>query len=222
VIRRRAASKRLSVTATVLDREGLDRLGKALRRLPAEIGQPEQIADQAAGGAGEDDLSGSRQSLQACGEVGGLACDRLLLRRALADQIADDDKPGGYADADSELLRSTGLQARHRRFYFEPGPHRPLGVVLVRPRIAEIGQHPVAHKLGDKAVIARDDAGNGVLIGADLFAQFLGVEPRRQGRRADKIAEHHRQLPPLGGVGYDGVCGAGGLNSAIALSMILR
>src|SRR6516225_4211273 len=91
VIRRRAASKRLSVTATVLDREGLDRLGKALRRLPAEIGQPEQIADQAAGGAGEDDLSGSRQSLQACGEVGGLACDRLLLRRALADQVADDN-----------------------------------------------------------------------------------------------------------------------------------
>src|SRR5215469_3994888 len=41
-----------------LDREGLDRLGKALDRLPAEIGQPEQIADQAAGGTGEDDLPG--------------------------------------------------------------------------------------------------------------------------------------------------------------------
>ena len=86
----------------------------------------------------------------------------------------------------------------HRRFYLQPGPHRPLGVVLMRPRIAEIGQHPVAHEFGDKAVIARDDAGNGVLIGADLLAQFLGVEPHRQGRRADEIAEHHRQLPPLG------------------------
>jgi hypothetical protein len=67
----------------------------------------------------------------------------------------------------------------------------------MRPRIAEIDQNPVAHVFGDNAVIARDDAGNRVLIGADLLAQFLGVEPYRQRRRADEIAEHHRQLPPL-------------------------
>jgi hypothetical protein len=182
------------------DREGFDRVGKAFERLPTEIGQPEQVADQAAGGAGEDDLPRFRQSLQARREVGGLADHRLLLRRALADQIADHDKPGGNADADGELLRSTRLQARHRRFYFQPRPHRPLGVVLMRPRVAEIGQHPVAHEFGDKAVIARDDAGNGVLIGAERLAQFLGVEPSRQRRRADEIAEHHRQLPPLGSV----------------------
>jgi hypothetical protein len=70
----------------------------------------------------------------------------------------------------------------------------------MRTRIAEISQHPVAHVFGDKAVIARDDGGDGVLIGAELVAQFLGVEPRRQRRRADQIAEHHHQLPPLGGV----------------------
>jgi hypothetical protein len=168
--------------------------------LPAEVAQPEQIADQVAGDAGEDDLPGFRKSLQARREVGGLADHRLLLRRALADQIADDDKPGRNANADGEPLRSTGLQTRHRRCYFQPGAHRPLGVVLMRPRIAEIGQHPVAHEFGDKTVVARDDAGNSVLIGADLFAQFLGVEPHRQGRRADEITEHHRQLPPLGGV----------------------
>jgi hypothetical protein len=46
----------------------------------------------------------------------------------------------------------------------------------------------------------RAGAGNGVLIGAELLAQFLGIEPGRQRRRADQIAEHHRQLPPLGGV----------------------
>jgi len=45
------------------DHKGLDRLGKALDRLPAEVAQPEQVADQAAGGAGEDDLPGFRQSL---------------------------------------------------------------------------------------------------------------------------------------------------------------
>jgi len=183
-----------------LDREGLDRLGEALHHLAAELAQPEQVADQTAGGAGEDDLAGLRKRLQARRKVGGLANDRLLLRRALADQIADDDKPGGNADADGEPLRSTDLQARHRRCYFQRCPHRPLGVVLMSPRIAKIGQHTVAHEFGDKAVIARDDAGNGILIGSDLLAVFLGVEPHRQGRRADEITEHHRQLPPLGGV----------------------
>src|SRR6516225_8839873 len=80
------------------DREGLNRLGKALDRLAPEVAQPEQVADQAAGGAGEDDLPGFRESLQTCREVGGLADHRLLLRRALADQIADDNQPGGNAD----------------------------------------------------------------------------------------------------------------------------
>jgi hypothetical protein len=36
------------------------------------------------------------------------------------------------------------------------------------------------------------------MIGADHRAQILRVEPRRQRRRADEIAEQHRQLPPLG------------------------
>src|SRR5262249_52525320 len=146
--------------------------------LAPKVAQPEQVADEAAGGAGEDDLPGLRKSLQSRREVGGLADHRRLLRRALADQIADDDKPGGNADVDGELLRSTSLQARHRRYYIQPGAHRPLGVVLMRPRIAEVDQHPVAHVFGDKAVIARDDAGTGILIGAELLAQFLGVELR--------------------------------------------
>jgi hypothetical protein len=85
--------------------------------LPAEVAQPEQVADQAAGGAGEDNLSGFGKSLQACREVGGLADHRLLLRRALADQIADDDKSGSNADADGERLRPTGHQACHSRLY---------------------------------------------------------------------------------------------------------
>ena len=58
-----------------------------------------------AGDAGEDDLPGFRKSLPARGEVGGLADHSLLLRRALADQIADHDKPGGNADADGAGAR---------------------------------------------------------------------------------------------------------------------
>src|SRR5262249_10949606 len=98
-----------------LDREGLDRLGEALRYLPAEIAESEQVADEAASGAGKDDLPGFRKSLQARREVWSLADHRLLLRRAFADQIADDDKPGGDADADDELLLSARFQLRDRR-----------------------------------------------------------------------------------------------------------
>jgi hypothetical protein len=45
----------------------------------AEVMQPEQAADQAASGAGEDDLPGFGKSLQARREVGGLTDHRLLI-----------------------------------------------------------------------------------------------------------------------------------------------
>ena len=80
----------------------------------------------------------------------------------------------------------------------EPGPDRPLGLVLVRLRPAEIGEHAVAHVLGDVPAPALDHLGAGVLIGADHRAHVLGIEPRRQLGRAHQVAEQHRQLPPLG------------------------
>jgi hypothetical protein len=64
--------------------------------------------------------------------------------------------------------------------------------------LAEIDQHSVAHVLGDKAVEIVDRLTDRAIVVADLLAQILGVEPRRQRSRADKIAEHDRQLPPFG------------------------
>jgi hypothetical protein len=32
-------------------------------------------------------------------------------------------------------------------------------------------------------------------MGADYLVQFFGIEPRRQRRPADQVAEHHRLLP---------------------------
>ena len=80
-------------------------------------------------------------------------------------------------------------------------PHRSFGLVLMRPRPTEIGQHTVSHELGDVALEARDLAGDGVLIGADDRAHLFGIELRRQGRRADQIDEHHGELAPLGTAG---------------------
>jgi len=80
----------------------------------------------------------------------------------------------------------------------EPGARRALGVVLMRLGIAEINQHAVAHILGDKTAKAADGVGDAAVVGADDLTQILGIEARGQRRRADQIAEQHRQLPPLG------------------------
>ena len=55
--------------------------------------------------------------------------------------------------------------------------HRAFGVVLVGPRIAEIGEHAVAHVLGDEATVAFDQFGATAVIGADDLPQLLGIEP---------------------------------------------
>ena len=80
----------------------------------------------------------------------------------------------------------------------KPGLHSVLGVMLVGQRIAEIGQHPVAHVLGDEPTGLGDQIGAAAVIRADDLAQILGIEPRRECRRADQIAEHHRQLAAFG------------------------
>jgi hypothetical protein len=120
----------------------------------------------------------------------------LLLRGAGADQIADDHEPGGEPDADRQWFR---------RFYLadpldesEPGPHRSLGVFLVRLRIAEIDQHAIAHILGDKPGKAADRLGDIPMIRADNLPQIFGIAAGGKLRRADEIAEHDRQLSPLG------------------------
>src|SRR5260370_757585 len=77
----------------------------------------------------------------------------------------------------------------------------PLGIVLMRSRVAKIGEHPVTHVLGYKAIEPGDDPGDGAVIHADDFVQILGIEPCRELGRADQIAEHHRQLPALCGGG---------------------
>jgi hypothetical protein len=68
----------------------------------------------------------------------------------------------------------------------------------MRLRVAEIDQHPVAHVFGDKAGEPRRRNGDAAVVGADDLAQILRIEADRQRGRADQIAEHYGQLPPLG------------------------
>ena len=92
------------------------------------------------------------------------------------------------------------LEPAHRRDQLQPRPHRPLGVILMGLRIAEIDEHAVAHVFGHEATEAAHGLGDAFLIGRNDLAQVLRVHAGRERRRADQVREHHRDLAALGGV----------------------
>ena len=117
----------------------------------AKVAVFEEIADQPTRGQGDDDSVRLSEALQTGGEVGRLANNRLLLRRAFADQIADDHQPGGDADARLKL-DGFDIEATHNVDEAQPGPDRPLGIVLMGSRVTEIDQDAVAHIFRNKAI----------------------------------------------------------------------
>jgi hypothetical protein len=123
--------------------------------------------------------------------------DRLFLRRSFADQTADDHQPGGDPDARLEL-DVPDLEATDGVDQAKPRPNRALRIILMGSGVAEIDRNAVAHVVADEAIEPGDDFGDGAVIGDDDLLQILGIEPRRERRRADEIADHHRELPPLG------------------------
>ena len=50
------------------------------------------------------------------------------------------------------LSRSGACQPGDRVDHGEPGPYRPLGIVLMRLRVSEINEYAVAHIFRDKAI----------------------------------------------------------------------
>ena len=182
----RSASKRLSHRSRPQRRQA-----RSARRYPGKFLRPEvlkleQIAELPARALGDDHGVRLGQGLQARREVRRLADDAALLRRALADQVADHDQPGG--DADTRLQGASCSRRTDRIDHLQPRPHRLLGVVLMRLRIAEIDQHAVAHVFGDEAVETAHGLGDALLIGGNDLAQVLRVHAGGKRRRADEIA----------------------------------
>ena len=79
-------------------RQGPHRPGDALEVLGPEVLKLEQIAEKPSRAFGDDHRVRLGDALQARREVRRLADDAVLLRRTRADQVADDDQPGGDAD----------------------------------------------------------------------------------------------------------------------------
>jgi hypothetical protein len=140
----------------------------------AEIAIFEQIADEPSRTGSDDDRIRLGQALQPRSQVWRLSDDRLLLRRAFADQIADHHQPGRDPDPGLQC-DGFAIEPTDRNDDAEARTDRPLGIVLMRPWVAEISQDSVAHVFCDKAVEPADDLSDGAMIGGDDLAQILGV-----------------------------------------------
>jgi len=77
---------------------------------------------------------------------------------------------------------------------------RTFGVILMGAGIAEIDARAVPRPLGDVAVEAGYRGRDGTLKCPEQVTHVFRIELRRQCGRIDEIAEHHRQLTPIGRV----------------------
>ena len=109
--------------------------------------------------------------------MGRITEDAALLRLGGTQQIADHHDPGREPHAHVQRRAGGGLQRRRSLDDGEPRPHGLLSVMLVRLRIAEIGEDPVAHIFGHETTEAAHRLGDASLIGGDDLTHVLGIEP---------------------------------------------
>jgi hypothetical protein len=162
----------------------------------AEIFEIEQPAEQAAGPRSHQDLVRTGKLLQTRSQIGRFADQAKSM--SLSDQIADDHQARGDSDADVDVLPSRHRHGSNRSQDLQCGVDCALGVVFVRRREAEIGEHAVSHQAKDMAVVAPNGVAAAVLELVKNCSQVFRVEPRRQRGRADHVAEQHGQMPSLG------------------------
>ena len=81
---------------------------------------------------------------------------------------------------------------------FKGCPHGTLGIVLVRARIAETGEHAVAEGAHYRATTAREGLGAGVINSAHHLFQVFRIQFGSDCREAQELAGQNRQLPTFG------------------------
>src|SRR5262249_40215269 len=103
----------------------------------------------------------------------------------------------GNTDPYSQSRSRAVTKLCNSRDQCQPGAHRALGIVLVRLRIAEIGEYAIARVSSDEPTRPGDLLGTAAVVGANDFPQVLSIEPCRERCRVDKIGEHNRDLASL-------------------------
>src|SRR5262245_59721584 len=118
-------------------------------------------------------------------------------------KFAYDDGSGRNADANLERGTGSRPEIRYRIDQCERSAHCLLGVVLLRSRIPEIGEHAIACVSSDHALVATDHLSDAGVVRCDHPPHVLRVQSCRKGRRADQIAEYYRQGTSLGLIRWD-------------------
>jgi hypothetical protein len=107
-------------------------------------------------------------------------------------------QPHTHGQTDAVDRGEARIQRTHGRDQFEPGAYGTLGIVFVRLWPTEVHQQGTPEVLRDRAAMALDDRGAGVLIGAHHSAVVFGVKLAREGGRVGEIAEHDGELSAFG------------------------
>ena len=107
---------------------------------------------------GRGDNHGARlgHSLEASRQVRRFAYDGLLLSGTLAYKVTHHDQPGRNPDPDLQRHAGGRVEFRYGFDQSKSSLYGAFGVMLVSVRIAEIGEHAVAHVLGDKTALLLD------------------------------------------------------------------
>ena len=74
----------------------------------------------------------------------------------------------------------------------QPGPYRPLGVVLVHHRRSEHREHAVTHQFLDATAVALHLLTDRLVIGAEPPTHVLGIGPVARRGEPDQVGEYHR------------------------------
>src|SRR5712691_7637772 len=179
--------------------------------MAAEIFELEPVADELARSWSDDHGARRAQRLGARSEVGRLAHDTLSVRERIAFRLADHDQTRRDPRSSHERRTRADRQPADGLHQLECRPHRSLGVVLVRPRPAEVDDRTVAEELGDVAAPPLDDLLAAVVIGGHRHGEVLRIEAARKLGRSDEVAEDDRDLTTLGaGRRLAGSCFGGG------------
>ena len=157
----------------------------------------EQPAEQPPRALGDDDLPGSASACRRAARFGvspttasswaapsPIRSPTTTSPVAMPTRAASGSPAGVASRATASTIASPARTARSASSSCASGP-------------AEVGQHAVAHELGDVALEAGDLARDRVLVRAEDLAHLLRVEPGGERGRADEVDEHHRELPAL-------------------------
>ncbi|MGY4573844.1 hypothetical protein ACVWY5_006914 [Bradyrhizobium sp. USDA 3256] len=161
--------------ALAKDAPSRHRFGKPLYLDCPEVVVFEETAGRAMRPLVDQDRARRGKSLQPSGKVRRFADHRLLLGSAGSNKITDNDQPSRDTDTNPQRLLH-GRKRADRVHKYKTGADRPLSVVLVRRRIAEVHEHPVTHILGYKAIETANSLSNAVMICADHVTQVLGIK----------------------------------------------